>query len=329
MAGTWNLHEALTGHDSRLQFFVVCGSIAGVMGNAGQANYSSANAFLTSFTQYRLRAGLPASVVNLGAVNDIGHLAVQDQKLRDRMFAGHVRLLSEQEVLDAFEIAMLECQPSSKPANESSDEILRVRNDVIMGMRSTKSLADPSVRPLWGRDARFSVYANLRINKQPLSKDLETIEGLQQELAACEKNPDRLKDPAFPKRIVREVIRSIQEYSNFARGQDYAQVAALPIDSLMTVEFRNWSRRYFNLNLPLTAIAKAGTVEGLLNWSSSGCARSISSNENGAVGKREFFAYLFHNGGRTRSDDACWSAHSPLNITVTSLFDLSSSFEAV
>ncbi|KAH1629843.1 hypothetical protein KXX39_003331 [Aspergillus fumigatus] len=262
VAGTWNLHEALTGHDSRLQFFVVCGSIAGVMGNAGQANYSSANAFLTSFTQYRLRAGLPASVVNLGAVNDIGHLAVQDQKLRDRMFAGHVRLLSEQEVLDAFEIAMLECQPSSKPANESSDEILRVRNDVIMGMRSTKSLADPSVRPLWGRDARFSVYANLRINKQPLSKDLETIEGLQQELAACEKNPDRLKDPAFPKRIVREVIRSIQEYSNFARGQDYAQVAALPIDSLMTVEFRNWSRRYFNLNLPLTAIAKAGTVEG-------------------------------------------------------------------
>lgn len=262
VAGTWNLHEALTGHDSRLQFFVVCGSIAGVMGNAGQANYSSANAFLTSFTQYRLRAGLPASVVNLGAVNDIGHLAVQDQKLRDRMFAGHVRLLSEQEVLDAFEIAMLECQPSSKPAKESSDEILRVRNDVIMGMRSTKSLADPSVRPLWGRDARFSVYANLRINKQPLSKDLETIEGLQQELAACEKNPDRLKDPAFPKRIVREVIRSIQEYSNFARGQDYAQVAALPIDSLMTVEFRNWSRRYFNLNLPLTAIAKAGTVEG-------------------------------------------------------------------
>ncbi|EAW17052.1 type I polyketide synthase [Aspergillus fischeri NRRL 181] len=262
VAGTWNLHEALKGHDNRLQFFVVCGSVTGVMGNAGQVNYSSANAFLTSFAQYRLRAGLPAAVVNLGGVGDVGHLAVQDQKLRDRMYAGHVRLLSEQEVLDAFEIAMLECQPLSMPANESSDGILRVRNDVIVGMSSTKSLGDPSVRPLWGRDARFSVYANLDINRRPLSKNLEAVEGLQQELAACEKNPDRLKDPALPKRIMREVVRSIQEYSNFARGQDYAQVAALPIDSLMTVEFRNWSRRYFNMNLPLTAIAKAGTVEG-------------------------------------------------------------------
>lgn len=232
------------------------------MGNAGQVNYSSANAFLTSFAQYRLRAGLPASVVNLGAVGEVGHLAIQDQKLRERMQAAHVRLLSEQEVLDAFEIAMLECQPSSMPANESSDDILRVRNDVIVGMSSTESLANPSVRPLWGRDARFSVYANLDINKRPLLKNLDIVEGLQQALAAFEKNPDRLKDPALPKQIVREVVRGIQEYSNFARGQDYAQVAALPVDSLMTVEFRNWSRRYFNMNLPLTAIAKAGTVEG-------------------------------------------------------------------
>ncbi|PKX89491.1 type I polyketide synthase [Aspergillus novofumigatus IBT 16806] len=263
VAGTWNLHEALKGYDSRLQFFVVCGSVTGVMGNAGQVNYSSANAFLTSFAQYRLRAGLPASVVNLGGVGEVGHLAIQDQKLRDRMQAAHVRLLSEQEVLDAFEIAMLECQSSSTPANESRDSVLRVRNDVIVGMSSTKSLADPSVRPLWGRDARFSVYANLDINKRPLSKNLEAVEGLQQALAAFEENPNWLRDPALPKRIVREIVRSIQEYSNFARGRDYAQVAALPIDSLMTVEFRNWSRRYLNMNLSLTAIAKAGTVEGL------------------------------------------------------------------
>jgi hypothetical protein len=261
VAGTWNLHEALKGHDSRLQFFVVCGSVTGVMGNAGQVNYSSANAFLASFAQYRLRAGLPASVVNLGGVGEVGHLAIQDQKLRDRMYAAHVRLLSEQEVLDAFEIAMLEGQPSSTPVNELRDDSLRVRNDVIVGMSSTKSLADPSVRPLWGRDARFSLYANLDISKRPLSKNLDAVEGLQQALAAL-KNPDRLRDPALPKRIMREVVRSIQEYSNFARGRDYAQVAALPIDSLMAVEFRNWSRRYLNMSLPLTAIAKAGTVEG-------------------------------------------------------------------
>jgi hypothetical protein len=263
VAGTWNLHEALKGYDSRLRFFVVCGSVTGVMGNAGQVNYSSANAFLTSFAQYRLRAGLPASVVNLGGVDEVGHLAIQDQKLRDRMQAAHVRLLSEQEVLDAFEIAMLECQPSIMLANESSNDILRVRNDVIVGMSSTESLADPSVRPLWGRDARFSVYANFDINKRPISKNIHAVQGLQQQLVAIKKNPDLLKDPTLHKSIVTEIVKLLQEYSIFARGQEYAQVAALPIDSLMAVEFRNWSRRYLDINLPLTAIAKAGTVQGL------------------------------------------------------------------
>ncbi|GFF99742.1 nonribosomal peptide synthetase 14 [Aspergillus udagawae] len=263
VTGTWNLHEALKGYDSRLRFFVVCGSVTGVMGNAGQVNYSSANAFLTSFAQYRLRAGLPASVVNLGGVDEVGHLAIQNQKLRDRMQAAHVRLLSEQEVLDAFEIAMLECQPSITLANESSNDILRVRNDVIVGMSSTESLADPSVRPLWGRDARFSVYANLDINKRPISKNMDAVQRLQQQLVAIKKNPDLVKDPTLHKSIVTEIVKLLQEYSIFARGQEYAQVAALPIDSLMAVEFRNWSRRYLDINLPLTAIAKAGTVQGL------------------------------------------------------------------
>jgi hypothetical protein len=49
----------------------------------------------------------------------------------------------------------------------------------------------------------------------------------------------------------------------FARGQDPKQVAAMQIDSLMTLEIRNWCRRYVDLELSLIDITRAGTIEGL------------------------------------------------------------------
>lgn len=58
-------------------------------------------------------------------------------------------------------------------------------------------------------------------------------------------------------------METIQKYSIFARGLEFAEVLSIPIDSLMTVEIRNWSRRFLNLELSLIAISKASTIEGL------------------------------------------------------------------
>ncbi|KAE8131072.1 KR domain-containing protein [Aspergillus pseudotamarii] len=260
VTGTWNLHHTLTECNANLDFFVVCGSITGVMGNAGQANYSAANAFVSSFAQYRRQKGLPASVVNLGGVDDVGFLATQDIKLRERMRSGSVRLLSEQEVMDAFEIAIFHSSPrqSAKPP-----EPLRIEGNLIVGMSSTKSLADPSVRPLWGQDARFRFYDKLDLQQGPSHDKLEGAARLRNMLATLEKEPEILNDLSQKKQFVVETVKAIQEYSAFARGQTYHQVATMPIDSLMTVEIRNWTRRFLRLDLSLVAITKAATIEGL------------------------------------------------------------------
>ena len=260
MAGTWNLHNALDGKDANLQFFVVCGSITGVMGNAGQVNYSAANTFVSSFAQYRLQKGLPASVVNLGGVEDVGFLATQDVRLRERMLSASVRLLNEQEVLDAFELAIF-CKDLQQPLKPSRS--LRIANNLIVGMSNTKSLADPSVRPLWGQDARFRAYANLDFKHEAPRDALKGASSLRYMISALEKEPEALNDPSWKKQAILEIVKTIQEYSIFARGQDYDQIFNMHIDSLMTVEIRNWTRRFLDLDLSLTAIIKAGTIEGL------------------------------------------------------------------
>ena len=53
MAGTVNLDQAT--HDVDLDFFVLFSSIAGAMGNPGQADYATANGFLDRFAAYRNR----------------------------------------------------------------------------------------------------------------------------------------------------------------------------------------------------------------------------------------------------------------------------------
>ncbi len=66
--GTWNLHKATEYHP--LDFMVMFSSFSGLVGQRGQSNYASANTFLDAFAQYRNANGLPASVLDIGPIED-------------------------------------------------------------------------------------------------------------------------------------------------------------------------------------------------------------------------------------------------------------------
>ena len=71
--GALNLHYATAGCD--LDHFVLFSSIASILGNPGQINYSAANGFVDGLAALRRRQGLPALCYNLAAVAEAGMAA--------------------------------------------------------------------------------------------------------------------------------------------------------------------------------------------------------------------------------------------------------------
>ncbi|MEO6696060.1 MAG: SDR family NAD(P)-dependent oxidoreductase, partial [Ignavibacteria bacterium] len=71
--GSWNLHELTK--KIKLEFFVMYSSVASMLGSAGQANHSAANAFMDSLAHYRRAKGLAAQSINWGVWSEIGSAA--------------------------------------------------------------------------------------------------------------------------------------------------------------------------------------------------------------------------------------------------------------
>ncbi|KAG5927127.1 Type I Iterative PKS, partial [Claviceps africana] len=73
VAGAWNAHKALAGQE--MDFFVLLSSIAGIIGNKGQAAYAAANTFLDSLARHRREQGLPGTAIALPAMDRVGYLS--------------------------------------------------------------------------------------------------------------------------------------------------------------------------------------------------------------------------------------------------------------
>ncbi|MEV8441639.1 SDR family NAD(P)-dependent oxidoreductase [Actinosynnema sp. NPDC051121] len=108
----WALHEAT--RDADLAAFVLFSSVAGIIGNGGQANYAAANAELDALAEHRHAAGLAAVSLAWGlwAGDGMGGGVEAD---RTRAATG-VAALSEADGLALFDAALRSDRPVLVPA---------------------------------------------------------------------------------------------------------------------------------------------------------------------------------------------------------------------
>nr|WP_033438928.1 type I polyketide synthase [Saccharothrix sp. NRRL B-16314] len=112
----WHLHELTA--DRPLSLFVLFSSLAGVLGNAGQANYAAANAVLDGLAAHRHRSGLPAVSVAWGlwdtATGMTGTLGAAEVA---RLARSGIGPLTADEGLALFDTAVRGSEPLVAAAN--------------------------------------------------------------------------------------------------------------------------------------------------------------------------------------------------------------------
>ncbi|WP_406092339.1 SDR family NAD(P)-dependent oxidoreductase [Streptomyces sp. NBC_01013] len=249
----WNLHELTA--DLDLSAFVLFSSVAGVLGNPGQANYAAGNAFLDALAVLRKGLGRPGQSLAWGLWADGDGMAsgLDGTDLR-RMSRSGVEPL-----VPAHALALLD------EAGQSDDAlVLPVRLD----LRTLRAAEPPSpiLSGLVHRKARATSAAPAR---QPRS-------GLA--ALAPKERMRALLD------LVRAQVASVLGHGSAADVEPDRAFTEIGFDSLTAMELRNQLASATGLRLPATLVfdhpnarAVAGHLDTLLAGDSTAAAATVAA----------------------------------------------------
>ena len=214
MLGAWHLHRATADRD--LDMFVLFSSVAGILGNPGQANHAAANAFLDQLAAHRRARGLPGQAIAWGAWSELGEAEEQRERIAGRREASGTGWFTPEQGFKAFERLLR--QDATNAVVASVDwpvfgDSLGTRPSVLEELLSVASEDDD------GSSSSESLLAQLAATPAAGREDL-LVSFLQREVQAV------LRLPSAPAPAV----------GFFDLG----------MDSLMAVELRNRLNRTFS-----------------------------------------------------------------------------------
>jgi aryl carrier-like protein len=270
--GALNLHHASL-HMS-LDFFLLASSLVTIVEQPGQGNYNAANTFLEAFCQYRRKQDLPASVLNICPISDVGFVA-ENPQARKNLRAQGLYFLNEQSFLDFIELAVIDSTRSIKIESKDSQASWWSSGQFIMGLRSEQPLDDPNNRTNWRRDRRMAIYHNLRSSGEP--KESNKNSALLAFLERITDDPDSLLEHTSQQHLGKEIGHKI--FAFMLRPDEEVildhTLTQIGLDSLMAIELRRWWKQMFKLEISVLEIMAAGTLEQLGKMAAEGMRKRL------------------------------------------------------
>ena len=260
--GTWNLHEALQAQKQPLDFFFLFSSVSGIGGHWGQANYAAANTFLDAFVQYRHSLDLPASVLDIGVMDDVGYVS-QNTSVLEALRATSAHILHEQDLLDSLQMMIDRSHPPAPRTFSPSQLTTGYTNhsQVTLGVRSSLPLSAPNNRTIWKRDPRMSIYRNLESSSSTASTSTSS-EALKQFLRDAAKNAALLDLPDSVAYLAKETGTTLFGFMMRTEAElDLeAPLASLGVDSLVSIELRNWFRQKVGAEFTVLEVVNSNSI---------------------------------------------------------------------
>ncbi|WP_302185157.1 type I polyketide synthase, partial [Streptomyces sp. AC627_RSS907] len=216
-----NLLAATEGQD--LAAFVLYSSAAGLFGNAGQANYAAANAFLDAYASSLRSGGVPATSLAWG-LWDAGMGESLSDVDRDRMRRGGILPLTVEQGLAAFDAALGTGRAAVAP--------------LALDTASLREAAAAGLLP--------PVLASLV--RVPVRKQADTALGRRLAGLPVQQRERAVLD------LVRTHVAAVLDYAGPEAVEDERAFSELGFDSLIAVDLRNRLATVTGLRLPSTLV---------------------------------------------------------------------------
>jgi len=233
--GAWLLHEG-TRH-LELDCFVMFSSVSSVFGNSAQANYAAANAFLDSLAHHRQSLGLPALVINWGALGGEGYVA-RNERVAEFLSRQGTTALSPNEVVFLVESFL----------NAGATQAMALRVDWSKWRQSFRgSQESPLMENIYAAEV-----------EGPESSGTKSDWRRQIESAAPNDRTDVIGQ------AVRDVVGSVLRVKPEGLRLDQP-LTDLGLDSLMAVEIENSIESAIGVALPPASLMRARTIGQIAN----------------------------------------------------------------
>jgi KR domain/Phosphopantetheine attachment site len=256
VVGSWNLHNAIKGKDSELDFFLMTSSILGSVGAGTESNYCSANYFLDTFARHRQSLGLPAMAVGLGLITEVGYLH-ENPDIQALLVRKGIQAIGEDELIQIFDIALSTSLniPHAYDSAAQSHILTGLEPFGFMELRkkgfkvTIPTLDDPRASIL----ARaLDTQSDLRLEGQsgdPLADVMKSLEDGTLAGGIAAQISTRLSDLVFLPLTKVDIKKPLVEYG---------------MDSIIAGQFRTWFFKTFKVDIPfLELFSKTVTVSSL------------------------------------------------------------------